>query len=33
MSYSKFLEEKFKISDKLLDAIVYAIALVDKDGR
>ncbi|KAG1411370.1 hypothetical protein G6F58_008585 [Rhizopus delemar] len=32
MSYSKFLEEKFKISDKLLDAIVYAIALVDKDA-
>ncbi|KAG1474814.1 hypothetical protein G6F56_000122 [Rhizopus delemar] len=30
--YSKFLEEKFKISGKLLEAIIYAIALVDQNA-
>ncbi|KAI9243797.1 GDP dissociation inhibitor [Sporodiniella umbellata] len=30
--YRTFLEEKFKITGKLLEAIVYAIALIDRDA-
>ncbi len=33
MTYIKFLEEKFKITGKLQQAIVYAIALVDDNGN
>lgn len=33
MTYIKFLEEKFKITGKLQQAIVYAIALVDDNGK
>jgi hypothetical protein len=33
MSYTKFLQEKFKIAGKLQQAIVYAIALVDDKGN
>lgn len=32
MSYCQFLQEKFKITGKLQEAIVYAIALVDDKG-
>lgn len=33
MTYAKFLAEKFKITGKLQQAIVYAIALVDDQGE
>lgn len=33
MTYCQFLEEKFKITGKLQEAIVYAIALVDEKGK
>lgn len=33
MTFTEFLQDKFKISGKLQDAIVYAIALVDKTGK
>lgn len=32
MNYTKFLQEKFKITGKLQQAIVYAIAMVDDKG-
>lgn len=33
MTYCQFLQEKFKITGKLQEAIVYAIALVDEKGK
>lgn len=33
MSYTEFLQEKFKITGKLKQAIVYAIAMVDDNGN
>lgn len=32
MTFTEFLQNKFKITGKLLDAIIYAIAIVDKTG-
>lgn len=32
MNYCQFLQNKFQISGKLQEAIVYAIALVDDKG-
>lgn len=31
--YSQFLEEKFKISGQLREAIIYAIAIADAQGK
>lgn len=32
MNFADFLEEKFKITGKLRQAIIYAIAMVDEKG-
>jgi RAB protein geranylgeranyltransferase component A len=33
MTFADFIQNKFKISGKLQDAVIYAIALVDKSGK